>query len=219
MTKHLLFDCDGVLIDTEIVAAEVVTDWLQSENVDIDIEAYILNYTGKTFTDIITILKTNGELDASLNVAAIVPQLDAVIRENQRPITGVWEMLDSLTTPRSVVSNSAKDYVELALDKLKITHHFEGRIFSADMVKKGKPSPDVYELALKTLSLSPKEVVVIEDSVAGVTAALAAGLHTIGYLGGSHVRDGLGQVLMNAGAKTLAHDHADLQRKIAATLE
>lgn len=219
MTKHLLFDCDGVLIDTEIVAAEVVTDWLQSENVSIDIEAYIRDYTGKTFTDIINILKTNGALDATLNVSAIIPQLDAVIRDNQRPIPGVWEMLNTLSVPRSVVSNSAKDYVALALDKLKITHHFEGRIFSADMVKKGKPSPDVYELALKTLSLSPIEAIVIEDSVAGVTAAAAAGLHTIGYLGGSHVRDGLGEVLISAGAKTLANDHADLQQKISAALK
>lgn len=219
MIKHLLFDCDGVLIDTEIVAAEVVTGWLQSENVSIDIETYIRDYTGKTFTDIITILKTNGELDASLNVSAIVPKLDVIIRDNQRPISGVWDMLESLTIPRSVVSNSAKDYVALALEKLKITHHFDGRIFSADMVRKGKPSPDVYELALETLSLSPKDVLVIEDSVAGVTAAVAAGLNTIGYLGGSHVRDGLGEVLQSAGAKKLALDHSDLQQKIFETLE
>lgn len=219
MIKHLLFDCDGVLIDTEIVAAEVVTDWLQSENVSIDIERYIRDYTGKTFTDIINILKTNGELDATLNVSAIIPQLDAVIRDNQRPIAGVWDMLNALSIPRSVVSNSAKDYVALALEKLKIAHHFEGRIFSADMVKKGKPSPDVYELALETLSLSQKNVIVVEDSVAGVTAAVAAGLHTIGYLGGSHIRDGLGEVLMNAGAKVLANDHENLQQKISESLK
>ena len=219
MIKHLLFDCDGVLIDTEIVAAEVVTDWLQSEHVSIDIETYIRDYTGKTFTDIITILKESGELDAALNVSTIVPELDAMIRDNQRPIPGVWDMLNSLSIPRSVVSNSAKDYVALALEKLKISHHFEGRIFSADMVKKGKPSPDVYQLALETLSLSPKDVLVIEDSVAGVTAAVAAGLNTIGYLGGSHVRDGLGEVLRSAGAKMLALDHSDLRQKISETLE
>jgi len=219
MVKHLLFDCDGVLIDTEIVAAEVVSGWLQSIGVKIDIETFIREYTGKTFTDIIQILQVKGEISATLDLTEAVPKLDAIIRDNQRPIDGVWDMLNSLTIPRSVVSNSAKDYVELALTKLSITDHFEGRVFSADMVKKGKPSPEVYLFALKTLSLSAENVLVIEDSVAGVTSAAAAGLNVIGFLGGSHVRDGLGDVLAKAGAKQLAYDHKDLAQKIREALE
>lgn len=214
MVKHILFDCDGVLIDTEIVAAEVVTDWLNSEHVGIDIEEYILNYTGKTFTDIITILKTEKRLKEDLDLKEVIPILDDKIRDNQRPIDGVWEMLDSLTLPRSVVSNSAKDYVELALNKLKIDHHFDGRVFSADMVEKGKPSPQVYQLALSTLHHTETEVIVVEDSVAGVTAANAAGLQTIGYLGGSHVRTGLADALKNAGASSLANSHNELMQKL-----
>lgn len=214
MIKHILFDCDGVLIDTEIVAAEVVTNWLISEGVSIDIETFIHDYTGKTFTDIINILKGNGSLNPELDLSNVVPKLDATIRDNQRPIDGVWQMLDGLTLDRSVVSNSAKDYVELALEKLKITHHFEGRIFSADMVPKGKPDPAVYHLALKELALVTEEVLVVEDSVAGVTASKAAGLRTIGYLGGSHVRPGLANQLLMAGADILVKDHASLRHQL-----
>jgi len=210
MIKHILFDCDGVLIDTEIVAAEVVTNWLNSEGVGIDIEAFIRDYTGKTFSDIINILKGQGDLNADLDLSLVVPELDNEIRDNQRPIDGVWAMLDSLKTARSVVSNSAKDYVELALEKLEITHHFEGRIYSAEMVAKGKPDPGVYLLALEELSLSPEEVLVIEDSVAGVTASKAAGLKTIGYLGGSHVRKGHANQLLMAGVDAIVQDHAAL---------
>ncbi|MFY0591617.1 HAD family hydrolase [Roseivirga sp.] len=215
MAQHLLFDCDGVLIDTEIVAAEVVSSWLQSIGVAIDLETYILKYTGKTFTDIIKSLQAEGEISQSLEVTAIVPELDIKIRDNQRPIDGVWQMLNSLNIPRSVVSNSAKDYVELALEKLSITEHFQGRIFSADMVEKGKPSPDVYLLALKTLGLKSEEVIVIEDSRAGVEAASEAGLEVIGFLGGSHVREGLEDNLRQAGAKHFAKDHKELAQLLA----
>ncbi len=214
MVKHILFDCDGVLIDTEIVAAEIVTIWLNSESVAIDIEEYISNYTGKTFTDIVTSLKAEKRLREDLNLSEVIPVLDDKIRENQKPIDGVWEMLDALTLPRSVVSNSAKDYVELALDKLKIEHHFEGRVFSAEMVEKGKPSPDLYHFALSKIDHSEKDVVVIEDSVAGVTAATAAGLHTIGYMGGSHVRNGLADALKNAGAQELVGNHNELTQRL-----
>lgn len=212
MPKHILFDCDGVLIDTEIVAAEVVTSWLQNENVAIDIEEFIREYTGKKFSDIINILIGKGQLEPNLDLSEIVPGLDAEIRNNQRPIKGVWEMLEALHLPASVVSNSAKDYVELALQKLQITHHFEQRIFSADMVSDGKPSPEVYLLALERLSLRANEVLVVEDSVAGITASAAAGLETIGYLGGSHVRSGLDDRLLKAGAKQLVYSHHELQQ-------
>jgi len=214
MIKHILFDCDGVLIDTEIVAAEVVTNWLNGENVAIDIEEFIREYTGKTFTDIINILKDNGSLKSDLDLTTVVPKLDGFIRDSQRPIDGVWDMLNSLTIPRSVVSNSAKDYVELALEKLKITHHFDGRIYSAEMVVKGKPDPAVYALALSELSLTKEEVIVVEDSVAGVTAAKAAGLKTIGYLGGSHIRDGHADQLLRAGVDMLVHNHTLLSHQL-----
>ncbi len=215
MIQHILFDCDGVLIDTEIVAAEVVTDWLNSEKVTIDMEEFIREYTGKTFTDIINILKDNGTLNRGLDLTEVVPRLDDMIRNNQRPIDGVWDMLDSLRVQRSVVSNSAKDYVELALEKLEITHHFNGRIYSAEMVAKGKPDPGVYLLALEKLSLNKDEVLVVEDSVAGVTAAKAAGLRTIGYLGGSHIRDGHADHLLRAGADVLVHNHAALSHQLS----
>ncbi len=215
MIKHILFDCDGVLIDTEIVAAEVVTNWLNSEGVRIDTEEFIRDYTGKRFSDIINILKGKGSLSSDLDLSLVIPKLDNEIRDNQRPIEGVWTMLDSLNTARSVVSNSDRDYVELALEKLEISHHFEGRIYSAEMVAKGKPDPGVYLLALEELSLSTEEVLVVEDSVAGVTASKAAGLRTIGYLGGSHVRDGHSNQLLMAGVDVLVEDHAALMHHLS----
>ena len=210
MIKHILFDCDGVLIDTEIVAAEVVSGWLNTQGMSITVDDFILNYTGKTFTDIIGILKAEKHLPESLDTVTIVPTLDRGIKDNMRPINGVHQMLASIKTPVSAVSNSAKDYVLEALDMLQVSEQFGGRVFSAEMVPKGKPNPAVYELALETLGLNKDEVIVVEDSVAGVTASVGAGLKTIGYLGGSHIREGHAETLEALGTSGLATNYDEL---------
>ena len=210
MIKHILFDCDGVLIDTEIVAAEVVTNWLISEGVDINIETFIADYTGKTFTDILEILKAKQLLAASTATREAVVFMDEEIRRNMRPITGVKEMLSGVPVTASMVSNSAEDYVLEAIELLEANHIFQKRVSSAEMVPKGKPDPAVYLLALEKLNLNKEEVLVIEDSVAGVTASTAAGLKTVGFLGGTHVRNGHGEKLKQLGALDLVRSHKEL---------
>ena len=210
MIKHILFDCDGVLIDTEIVAAEVVTNWLISEGVDINIETFIADYTGKTFTDILEILMAKQLLAASTATREAVVFMDEEIRRNMRPITGVKEMLSGVPVTASMVSNSAEDYVLEAIELLEANHIFQKRVFSAEMVPKGQPDPAVYLLALEKLNLNKEEVLVIEDSVAGVTASTAADLKTVGFLGGTHVRNGHGEKLKQLGALGLVRSHKEL---------
>ena len=125
MIKHILFDCDGVLIDTEIVAAEVVTNWLNSEGVDIDIETFIADYTGKTFTDILEILKAKRLLAEHVETKEAVHFMDEEIRRNMRPIHGVDQMLSKVQLTSSMVSNSAADYVLEAIGMLNANHVFE----------------------------------------------------------------------------------------------
>lgn len=212
--KHIIFDCDGVLIDTEIVAAEVTVDWLNSEKVEISVEEFILQHTGKTFTNIINQLKADGYLKASLKTEAIVPLLDNQIKAKVRPILGVSDLLDRILAPKSVVSNSAAHYVTEALEKIGANHHFGNRVFSAEMVLLAKPSPMVYQLAIDTIGIPKEEIIVVEDSLSGVQAALAAGLTTIGFLGGSHIRPGHGEKLKQLGVFDLANSHEELAVKL-----
>ncbi|WP_305981901.1 HAD family hydrolase [Roseivirga thermotolerans] len=212
MTKHILFDCDGVLIDTEIVAAEVVTRWLNQQGVVIDTETFIHQFTGKTFSDILALLVDSGKLAPQLEIKKAVAAMDTEIRANMRPISGVEEMLASVPLQASMVSNSATDYVLEAIEMLGAKAVFGQRVFSAELVAKGKPDPAVYLLALQKLGLKPSEVVVVEDSVAGVSASVAAGLRTIGFLGGSHVRNGHGAKLKALGAEQLVSNHEELQK-------
>lgn len=215
MLKHIIFDCDGVLIDTEIVAAEIVSEFLRSEGVGISTKEFIIHYTGKTFTDIIEILKADQKLPRNFDTAAAIPALDQEVRKNQRPIAGATELLQSLAIPFSVVSNSALDYVKEALEKLDVLELVEGRIFSAEQVSQGKPSPLVYELALAENGLSNTDCLVVEDSASGVMASTAAGLKTIGFLGGSHIQNGHAERLASIGASEMASDHQALRNIIA----
>jgi HAD superfamily hydrolase (TIGR01509 family) len=219
MVEHIIFDCDGVLIDTEIVAAEVMVDWLQSEKVEITVPEFIRGFTGKTFSDIIQLLKQAKRFNSDIETKEIVHQLDDAIRQRVRPINGVWQMLDAINPPKSVVSNSAADYVVEALAKLDITHHFGGRVFSAEMVEKAKPSPMVYQLAVDTLSLPKSSIITIEDSYTGVMASIAAGLPTIGFLGGSHILEGHGERLKELGVIGLASNHQELSQILGQRLD
>lgn len=215
MIKHIIFDCDGVLIDTEIVAAEIVSEYLRTEGVSITTEQFIRQFTGNTFTDIIESLKSDGQLPEELDTGAVVPGLDQDIRNNQRPIAGATQLLQGLRLPFSVVSNSALDYVEEALEKLEVIDLVQDRVFSAEQVAKGKPSPLVYQLAMNTLGYAKEEVLVIEDSASGVMASTAAGLTTYGFLGGSHIQKGHDQKLMSLGCKATIKDHHHLAEMLS----
>ena len=208
--KHIIFDCDGVLIDTEIVAAEVVTDWLHTEKVDITVEEFIHTHTGKLFRNILKELMEAGSLRKDLHIPSVMVELDKQVRDNMRIIDGVLPMLNSIGLPKSVVSNSDVDYVEEALEKFGLAPHFEAPVFSAEMVADGKPSPMVYELAIDTIGVAKESIIAIEDSYTGVQAATRAGIPTIGFLGGSHIRDGHAERLQSLGVIGLASNHQEL---------
>ena len=159
-----------------------------------------------------------GSLPVDLNVQEVMQVLDPLVRNNMRPIDGVAEVLESIELPKSVVSNSDIDYVEEALDKFGWTGHFQKPVFSAESVVQGKPSPLVYQLALETVGASQSEVITVEDSYTGVQAALAAGIKTIGFLGGSHITPDHAAKLESLGVAAVAKDHNHLQAVIAEML-
>ena len=217
MIRHVIFDCDGVLLDTEIVAAEVMASWLSKNGHAITTARFIERHTGKTFSGIMRELQKDQLLESDLDIAAGVSEIEGEVKANIRLINGLENALDTIALPKSVVSNSGVDYVRRSLQRYAVDHHFEERIFSSEMVALPKPSPLVYELAIKTLQVPKEEIVVIEDSSTGVQAALAAGLQVIGFLGGSHILPGHADRLTKVGASKVAHDHSDLVDILANT--
>ncbi len=210
MLKHIIFDCDGVLLDTEIVAAEVMSAWLRENQVNITTESFIQNHTGKTFSGIIRELQAANELSSDLDIRLGVREIETNVKSNIRPISGVQKALAQIDLPKSVVSNSSVNYIENALSKFKIEHHFKGSLFSSEQVAAPKPSPLVYELAMQEIGIPKGDIVVVEDSTTGVMAAHKAGLQVIGFLGGSHILDGYKERLLDVGAFTTVNDHLEL---------
>jgi HAD superfamily hydrolase (TIGR01509 family) len=215
MFKHIIFDCDGVLIDTEIVAAEEMAAWLRKQGIDISAETYIRIHTGKTFSGIIREYIAKGELAQDIKVRHALEEIESRVVANIRPVEGVIEALPLIKQALSVVSNSGVAYVKNALKKYAVDQHFEGRIFSSEMVAAPKPSPLVYELAVQQIGLPKNEILVIEDSHTGVAAARAAGLTVWGFLGGSHILAGHGEKLLKAGVSDLIKDYSGLNEKLA----
>lgn len=215
MFKHIIFDCDGVLIDTEIVAAEVMAAWLRSQGIAISTKQYIRTQTGKTFSGIVGEYMALGQIPADLDFKSSMHEIEAEVVAKIRPVNGVEKALSQIDLPKSVVSNSGVEYIQNALKNNNIEHHFEGRLFSSEMVSAPKPSPLVYELAVEKIGLPKNEILVIEDSHTGVQAAKAAGLTVFGFLGGSHILPGHGEKLLKAEVKELVEDYGELNEKLA----
>ncbi len=206
MIKQVIFDCDGVLVDTEIVAAQVMVDKLSSLGIEITTDHYFKTYTGSTFSGIFKALLPHA---APSDIHDLVTFCEHAVYENLVPITGMPEIVKSLKTPVAVVSNSYLWQVDKAMRITGLEDVIKGR-FSSEQVAHPKPAPDVYLYAAKQLHCHPDECLVIEDSKSGVSAAVAAGMEVIGFTGGSHIQPGHAEQLIKKGAIETASSAAQL---------
>ena len=209
MIKHILFDCDGVLIDTEIVAANLFVARMQAMGInDISTADYLTNHTGSTF---MTVLGQFLDHSHSLTEQReIMEEIEQAVADNVVEISGVEQMLKSVSIDKSIVSNSYVKAVKNAMHKTGLTSYFTGNIFSSELVKNPKPATDVYELAIQTTNLEPNQLLVVEDSLTGVRAAKSAGLQVIGFLGASHILPGHDERMRDLGVTKLAYNMAEL---------
>ena len=184
--KYFLFDCDGVLVDTEFTAATKMTQALNNLGVDLSIEYYLKNLSGTTFSSIVHRYFNNTL--SPIEVQGITDLVEDEVAEEVKLIDGVNELLLNLSVGKSVVSNSSVRTVEHALKVTGIKRHFSSKIFSSDLVKNPKPAADIYLLAIAVLGYKVSEIIVIEDSISGAKAAISAGLKVIGFTGGSHIQ-------------------------------
>lgn len=205
--KYILFDCDGVLVDTEAVAAKVVTHWLTTCGFTISEERFINDYTGKTFGAIFNQLVEDGNLNRKFWKDDTILSLEETIYRNVELVDGIMECVEGLKSyNKAVISNSRKNMVEKALKVTGLDNHFSSdKIYSAELVALPKPDPGVYLRALEELNVKPENCIAIEDSVTGVMAASGAGIPTIGFAGASHLQKGHDKKLYEAGARKVAY--------------
>ena len=214
--KHLLFDCDGVLVDTEFVAAIKMTQALKDLGIDISFEYYLQELSGTTFSSIVRHYFNDLSEKEVFKIINIVE--DQVAAEVEL-IKGVDKMLDKLFINKSVVSNSSVRTVIHALEVTGIAHYFQAEIYSSELVKYPKPAPDVYQFACESVGCTPAEIIVIEDSISGATAALAAGLTVVGFIGASHILPEHAEKLLALGVKNIASTTEELESILSPLLQ
>ncbi|SFP03561.1 haloacid dehalogenase superfamily, subfamily IA, variant 3 with third motif having DD or ED [Mesorhizobium sp. NFR06] len=218
----VIFDCDGVLVDSEIVAARVESELLTSAGFEISAEELAETYAGLTFKDILMRVEEKSQIPFQASLIDRAEELvDRKLRADVRIIDGAREAVAAVTAPRAVCSNSRTDRVEFMLEKVRLLPFFAGRIFSGLDIpsKKTKPAPDVFLYAAEKLGANPKNTFVIEDSVHGVHGARAAGMRVIGFTGAAHSYPGHADALTEAGAETVIRRWAELNSTIAALSE
>jgi len=208
MTKHLIFDCDGVLIDSEYLAVQVMLRMLKPFGYRSTFGEFSNTFTGMLDTEILRHLAKEHALNFPANFyQKIEEERD---REELAPISGMPKLVRSLDIPKSVVSNSHVAHVLNGLEICKLTGEFDNRIYSSEHVKNPKPYPDVYLHALNEIGLGAKEVLVVEDSLTGVQAAKRAGCRVIGFLGGKHISSGHVEKLRGEGVEQVAASSQEL---------
>ncbi|MCW1933854.1 HAD family hydrolase [Pararhodobacter zhoushanensis] len=183
----VIFDCDGVLVDSETISLSVMLSVLAEAGCVLTVQEGYAHFLGKSLGSVGEWLKRErGVTLTDALLAEMRHRLLSRFEADLQPIPGVAEAITALDLPVCVASSSQPDRIRLSLRVTGLLPLFEPQIFSATMVANGKPAPDLFLLAARTLGVDPADCVVIEDSPAGLTAARAAGMRAVGFVGGAH---------------------------------
>lgn len=211
--KLVIFDCDGVLVDSEIIAARIEAETYRALGFEISNEEFAIRFAGSSSADIKkTIeLELGSELPENLE-KTIVEKLDEACAKEVKIIPGADTVLDQFDQPRCICSNSPQSRLKAMLSKTGLYDRFRPYVFSSKDFDPpaNKPKPDVFLKALKEFGVEPHEAIVIEDSAHGIEGARAAGCRVIGFTGASHTWPSHSDTLTEAGAETAIKSFEDL---------
>jgi HAD superfamily hydrolase (TIGR01509 family) len=210
--EHIIFDCDGVLVDSEPLSMRVDVEILAESGVTIGEAEAHARFVGKTFAAMIDEMSREFGVTFPPNASAEKDRGLLLLYERElKPVAGVVEALGQIGTGgHGVASNSPADRVEAALRITGLTPWFDSRITTFEHVAHGKPAPDVFIEAARRAGAAPKDCLVIEDSVTGVTAAHRAGCHVLGFTGTHPDRHAQAGRLLGAGAREVFAEMATL---------
>jgi HAD superfamily hydrolase (TIGR01509 family) len=211
MRPHLIiFDCDGVLVDSEVLSCRCLCEALAGCGIEVGLEETLDLFLGRSLDAVLEHYQGLGRSIPRQFPAELMVKVQETFRSALCPIDGIGSVLEGLKIPHCVASSSTLDRVSLSLSLTGLAGHFGDRLYTAQMVDHGKPAPDLFLYAAERMQADPARTLVIEDSVSGVRAAKAAGMTVWGFVGGSHYRSRDGRAsLRDAGADRVFARMAD----------
>ncbi|GHG22888.1 MULTISPECIES: HAD family hydrolase [Paracoccus] len=185
----IIFDCDGVIADSEVLSASVLIDQLAALGIAVTPADVRRDFLGRSFPTVAqTIRQAHGRpLPDSFEADYRARLLDRFTTE-LLPTPGVRAILDGLRIPACIATSSSPQRVAHTLEVLGLAGRFAGRVFTASQVSRGKPAPDLFLFAAQRMGAAPEGTLVVEDSAPGIAAGLAAGMAVLHYAGGAHLR-------------------------------
>lgn len=182
-TKCILFDCDGTLVDSENITNRVVAKMAGELGITMTLREAQQKFGGKTLDAVIYGMKEMSGKDIPTDwLPRLVKKVSRAYETDLQPMEGIKELLDSISIPICVASNGEPRHVKGSLALTGLNGYFNENVFTASEVKKPKPAPDLFLYAAKKMGFKPKDCVVIEDSIPGVTAATNANIKVYGLV-------------------------------------
>ena len=187
----VIFDCDGVLVDSEPISIAVLRDVIAASGHELDEATAYRLFLGRSMTTIRETLEAHcGLAFTEAHLGEIRRLLFARFEAELQPIQGIRDTLLALPNRRCVASSSKPERIRFSLRATGLLDLLEPNIYSATMVRRGKPAPDLFLHAAREMAAAPEACIVVEDSPAGIQAAKAAGMRVLAFAGGSHAAPG-----------------------------
>ena len=216
MIKNIIFDFDGVLVDSEILVAKAFAKYMNTFGISIDDKEFA-NYAGKKTVEVIASLSEKYSIKNQQKFFDDIMDIASNIYKNELTIvTGVDEFLDKISLNLFIGSNSIKKRIIDGLNKVKLNKYFKpSQVYSFDLVDNPKPHPDVYLKAIEDNQLKKHETIIIEDSVVGVKAGCSADVRVIGLTAGGHWHENRDEKdLLEAGAIDVTNNYKKIKNII-----
>jgi HAD superfamily hydrolase (TIGR01509 family) len=203
----IIFDCDGVLIDSEILSNRAEVELLKSFGIEFELGEYMAQFVGKSTKDVLKTIEVLHDVRLPAEFRRLAEtQIFTAFKTELQPIPGIFELIDSINTAKCIASSSSLSRLDITLKITGLLDKFSPHIFSAEQVSRGKPAPDLFLFAANKMQTSPDRCIVIEDSPYGVRAGIQAGMTVIGFTGGSHIQPGHAARLLDEGAIDICSD-------------
>lgn len=212
----VIFDCDGVLVDSEVISCRAHAETLTRHGYSITVDQVFDRFLGRSMHQ--ASLEVEAEMGRSLPDdfhAQVYAEIFRSFATSLDATPHIEQTLAAIALPVCVASSGPPEKISASLNRVGLWDLFAPHIFSAVQVSHGKPAPDLFLFAAEQMQAVPARCLVIEDSLAGIAAAVAAGMTVLGFHGGSHCRPGHGDRLRDAGAVAIFDDMRQLPDLIA----